>query len=67
MANTLRIEIETDSEEGIYPLLQHVFREITEGENYNNPANSDCTTQGGWLVLHKEPLKGKYQWVKSDT
>jgi len=64
MASSLKIEIETESEEGIYPLLQHIFREITEGQEYNNPINSDYRIEDGWLVLDKGPFNGKYQWSK---
>lgn len=64
MTKTLEIKIEADSEEGIYPLLQHVFREITEGDSYNNPTNTDSLLEGDWLVLDQAILKGKYQWSK---
>lgn len=65
MAKTLEIKIEADSEEGIYPLLQHVFREITEGDSYNNPAHSNYLLEEGWLVLDQPALKGKYQWSRN--
>ncbi len=64
MASTLKIEIETESEEKIYPLLQHIFREITEGQWYNNPTNNGCKKDNDWLVVNNGPLQGKYQWVK---
>lgn len=64
MANTLKIEIETESEEKIYPLLQHIFREITEGSKYNNPTNNGCKIDRNWLLVDTGPLQGKYYWTK---
>ncbi len=66
MASTLKIEIEAESEEKIYPLLQHVFREITEGNWYNNPTNNGCKTDNNWLIVDTGPLQGKYYWAKSE-
>jgi hypothetical protein len=64
MASTLKIEIETETEEEIYPLLQHVFREITEGKYYNNPTNNGCKVDNNWLIVNTGPLQGKYYWTK---
>jgi len=64
MINSLEIKIEADSEEGVYPLLQHVFREITEGKDYDNPVDGDCEVEGEWLVLKQPVLKGRYRWSK---
>jgi hypothetical protein len=64
MASTLKIEIETENEEKIYPLLQHVFREITEGQTYNNPTSTGCKIDNNWLVVDTAKLKGKYYWTK---
>lgn len=66
MASTLKIEIETESEEKIYPLLQHVFREITEGQYYDNPTSTGCKIDNNWLVVDTGKLKGKYHWVKEE-
>jgi hypothetical protein len=66
MPSTLKIEIEVDSEEKIYPLLQHIVREITEGDKYKNPTNHGCKidrdTNNSWLVVNSETLSGKYYW-----
>ena len=64
MTSTLKIEIETDAEEKIYPLLQHVFREITEGQYYNNPTSNGCKIDKDWLIVNTGPLQGKYYWTK---
>jgi hypothetical protein len=66
MASTLKIEIETSTEKDIYPLLQHVFREITEGQCYNNPTNNGCKTDNNWLIVNVGKLQGKYYWAKSE-
>lgn len=66
MASTLKIEIETNTEKDIYPLLQHVFREITEGQLYNNPTNNGCKIDNNWLVVNVDKLQGKYYWTKSE-
>jgi uncharacterized protein (UPF0371 family) len=68
MASTLKIEIEAESEDKIYPLLQHIFREITEGSNYKNPTNNGCVIDrdinNSWLVVNSEKLKGRYYWTR---
>ena len=64
MASTLKIEIETETEEEIYPLLQHVFREITEGQYYKNPTSTGCKIDNNWLIVNAGPLQGKYYWTK---
>lgn len=64
MASTLKIEIETETEEEIYPLLQHIFREITEGPQYKNPTSTGCKIDNNWLVVNTGPLQGKYYWTK---
>lgn len=62
---TLRIEIETDSEEQIYQLLNHVFREITEGSDYfNSDLEYYAKTNENWLVVEGGRCKGKYCWKK---
>lgn len=65
MPKTLRIEIETDKETELYPLLQHVFREITEGKDYTNyEVESNYKLSGEWLEILKGACKGKYKWTK---
>jgi len=67
MSSTLKIEIETEKVEEIFPLLQHVFREITE-HDYSNP-DVDLTSyidgeDWKWLVIPDGKLKGRYYWNK---
>jgi hypothetical protein len=65
MPKTLKIEIEADNETELYPLLQHVFREITEGENYTNyEVESNNKLSGEWLEILKGACKGRYKWFK---
>lgn len=65
MPKTLSIEIETEKEEGLYSLLNHVFREITEGEAYTNQEVEGNARFGGeWLEIVEGAFKGKYKWTK---
>jgi hypothetical protein len=66
MPSTLKIEIETETEEEIYPLLQHVFREITEGQEYKGSTSGRFLfdKNNSWLVVDTNLLKGKYYWTK---
>ena len=64
MPKTLKIEIETEEEDKIYSLLQHVFKEITDIDYKNHEIENGYTTEEGWLVINTEPFKGKYRWAK---
>jgi len=67
MNKTLKIEIKSDTEEGVQLLFQHIFREITEGKNYTN-SNIDHNSRienNEWLVIENKKLKGKYYWTKN--
>ena len=61
---TLKVEIEADSEEGIYPLLQHVFKELTEIDYYNSDIEDNSIPEDGWLKIKSGRFKGAYRWAK---
>lgn len=61
---TLKLEIETETEEGIYPLLQHVFREITEANYTNFEVEHNSKSDGKWMKIESKQLKGAYRWGK---
>ena len=65
MKNVLKIEIETETENEMYALLKHVYKEITQGRNYCNPM-IECNSElnEGWLVVKTGEAKGKYHWAK---
>lgn len=60
----LKLEIETETEEGIYPLLQHVFREITEANYTNHDIEYNAAPSDGWLRIDSQKFKGAYRWAK---
>jgi len=65
MPKTLTIEIETDDEDRLYLLLNHVFREITEGKEYSNQEiESNYKFDWDWLEVVEGKYKGKYKWIK---
>lgn len=64
MPKTLTIQIETDQEEELYPLLRHVFKEITECDYKNFEIESNSSIREGWLEIMADRLKGKYRWQK---
>jgi len=66
MPKTLSIEIETDKEEELYPLLNHVSREITElgYKDDEVDSNSEVDISEGWLNIFEGRFKGKYKWTK---
>ena len=58
----IQIEIETPNEEGLYILLQHVFREITEIDYENYEFENIAKPTDNWLTVGE---KGRYKWTKS--
>lgn len=64
MPKTLKIEIETEEDEKIYSLLEHVFKEITDREYINSEIENEYIIDKGWLVVNTEPFKGRYRWAK---
>ena len=63
MPKTLKIEIQTDDNEGILYLLEHVFKEIkSNGQHKNYFIENNYYIEDGWLVVKDGPYKGKYNW-----
>jgi hypothetical protein len=58
---SLKIEIETPNEEGLYQMLQHVYREITECDYKNIDVENNCKPIEDWLAVAD---KGRYRWIK---
>ncbi len=61
---TLRIEIETENEDGALALLQHVFKEITDIDYENSELEFNAKPQQGWLKIDRGNFKGAYRWCK---
>jgi hypothetical protein len=57
----LQIEIETEDEKGLYSLLDHVYKEITDKNYYNYDIEYSCQPYEDWLVIND---KGRYKWSK---
>ena len=57
----ITIEIEAPNETGLYPLLKHVFREITEIDYVNYALEGQAKLYEGWLTIGD---KGRYKWSK---
>lgn len=64
MANTITISLETENEEELYPLLNHVFREITERDYKNYEVEFGSKPDGEWLEVMGQRIKGRYRWNK---
>jgi len=66
MLKTLKIEIETEDDERIISLLEHVFNEIkSNGQHKNCFIENNYYVEDGWLIVKDGPYKGKYNWSKS--
>lgn len=66
LSSKLKIELETESDEDLYNLLQHVCNEITRWPSYTN-SDVECNSKVEdfkWLVVDGNELKGKYYWRK---
>jgi len=64
MASSLKIEIKTESEAGVYDLLKHVFKEITEDNYKDSDVEFNSKPENNWLVINSNNVKGKYYWTK---
>lgn len=64
MASTLKIEIETETEQEAHSLLEHVTKEIIEGgQYYNADVELNCRPdEDKWLTIDEGPLQGRYYW-----
>lgn len=60
----LTIELETSSEKDLFPLLTHVFKEITEIDYKNHDLEYNASMENGWLKVSGARQKGKYRWYK---
>lgn len=66
MQNSLKIELESVSENDLHKLLKHVCDEIIYGQSYSNidvEFNSSIDDLK-WLVVDGNDIKGKYYWRK---
>lgn len=61
--HTMTITVQAETEEELYPLLNHAFREATEIDYRNYDVEINGKYNDGWLEVMGK-LKGKYKWAK---
>lgn len=65
MGYNLRIEIESNDLNTMNNLLQHIYKEVTNGPDYKDiNIEAAAKPEEGWLVVTKELSKGRYRWKK---
>jgi len=65
MQKTLTIEINSETEENMLSILEHIVNEIKSPEKYRNTSiENNCYLNNGWLVIESDIFKGKYRWKK---
>lgn len=65
MQKTLIIEINSETEDSMISILEHIVMEIKNPGKYkNNNIENGCYLKNGWLVIEDGVFKGKYRWKK---
>jgi len=62
--NTITITVQAETEEDLYPILNHAFREVTEIDYKNFHIENSGRPMGDWFEITGDKLKGRYKWAK---